>query len=99
MDGALFLVLKQPEYKKLVDQVLDAAFISYISTPLSKAAVRALYGNRLENSVTTLENYSACAYAHFLQYGLCLSRREENKIQTPIWGSSSIGRWSFLPPD
>lgn len=78
--------LKQPEYKKLVDQVLDAAFISYISTPLSKAAVRALYGNRLENSVTTLENYSACAYAHFLQYGLCLSRREENKIQTPDLG-------------
>lgn len=77
---------KQPAYKKRLDQVLDAAFISYISRPLSQAAVRALYGQKLENSVTTLENYSSCAYAHFLQYGLCLSQREENKIQTPDLG-------------
>ena len=35
----------------------------------------ALYGTVLENSVTRLERYAACAYAHFLMYGLKLSKR------------------------
>ena len=66
--------------------LLDAAFVSYISKPLSRAAVRAIYGNELENSVTTLENYASCAYAHFLQYGLELAPREENEIRNPDLG-------------
>lgn len=37
----------------------------------------ALYGTVLENSVTRLEQYAACAYAHFLMYGLKLSEREQ----------------------
>ena len=78
--------LSRPKHKELMERVLDAAFISYISRPLSKAAVAALYGRELVNSVTTLENYGACAYAHFLQYGLGLLPREENKIKTPDLG-------------
>ena len=76
----------QPDYEERLNKVLDAAFISYVSRPLSKAAVKALYGSELANSVTTLENYAGCAYAHFLQYGLGLAPREENKIQTPDLG-------------
>jgi ATP-dependent helicase/nuclease subunit B len=36
-----------------------------------------LYGINLENSVSRLETYAACAYRHFLQYGLTLKEREE----------------------
>ncbi len=73
-------------YGPRVKALLDAAFVSYISRPLSRAAVRAIYGNTLENSVTTLENYAACAYSHFLQYGLELAPREENEIRSPDLG-------------
>ena len=55
----------------------SAAFKRYQDSGLSKAVARALYGWRLENSVTRLETYASCAYRHFLQYGLSLKEREE----------------------
>ncbi len=76
----------QENYKDKIKGLLDAAFISYMSTPLSKAAVHALYGDTLENSITTLENFASCAYAHFLGYALRLSEREEHRIQSPDLG-------------
>lgn len=55
----------------------EAAFQNYQGSALSKAVARALYGKNLENSVTRLETYAACAYRHFLQYGLTLKERQE----------------------
>ena len=55
----------------------DAAFAHYHESGLSQAVARALYGMTLENSVSRLETYAACAYRHFLQYGLSLKEREE----------------------
>ncbi len=64
-------------YKKLVEKLKAAAFLRYQDSGLSAAVSRALYGMHLENSVTRLETYAACAYRHFLQYGLSLKEREE----------------------
>ena len=55
----------------------DAAFKRYRETGLSAAVAKALYGKYLETSVTRLETYAACAYRHFLQYGLLLRERQE----------------------
>ncbi len=55
----------------------EAAFKHYRDSGLARAVARALYGRNLENSVTRLETYAACAYRHFLQYGLTLREREE----------------------
>lgn len=60
--------------RKLLTQ---AAFRRYQDSGLSKTVARALYGRHLENSVTRLETFAACAYRHFLQYGLTLKEREE----------------------
>jgi len=59
------------------NKLTEAAFKRYEDTGLSKAVARALYGVNLENSVSRLETYAACAYSHFLQYGLTLKEREE----------------------
>jgi len=66
----------QDRYEKKVTQLLDAAFAGHTDSRLGKAVAHALYGTLLENSVTRLEQYAACAYAHFLMYGLRLSQRE-----------------------
>ena len=55
----------------------DAAFLRYRESALSKAVAREIYGRQLANSVTRLETYAACAFRHFLQYGLTLKEREE----------------------
>lgn len=54
---------------------------------LGKAAARALYGTLLEGSVTRLEQFAACAYAHFLQYGLRLQERETYGLQAIDMGN------------
>ncbi len=65
----------------------QAAFKRYKDSGLSKAVARALYGRHLENSVTRLETFAACAYRHFLQYGLTLKEREEFGFETVDMGN------------
>ena len=69
--------LEQGEYEALAVQLKEAAFYRYQASSLSKLVARALYGKNLENSVSRLETYAACAYHHFLKYGLSLKEREE----------------------
>ena len=56
--------------------LLAAGYRSYQNEPISKAVAIALYGRKMEGSVTRLERFAACAYAHYLQYGLRLKERE-----------------------
>ena len=67
---------EEPAYQEQVKAILDAAELKYHAEPISRAVAKALYGNELKNSVTRLEQYAACACAHFLTYGLRLQERE-----------------------
>jgi ATP-dependent helicase/nuclease subunit B len=59
------------------EKLAAAAFARYRDGGLSRTVARLLYGCNLQNSVTRLETFAACAYRHFLQYGLSLREREE----------------------
>lgn len=74
-------------YERRREQLTDAAFIRYREKGISKAIARAIYGKELENSVTRLETFAACAYRHFLQYGLSLREREEFGFETVDMGN------------
>ncbi len=69
------------------DFLTEAAFRRYRDTGLSAAVARALYGVQLETSVTRLETYAACAYRHFLQYGLTLRERKEFSFENVDMGN------------
>lgn len=71
---------QQGEYVSLLEQLKEACFYENRETEIGKAAAHALYGTTLTNSVTRLEKYAQCAYAHFLMYGLQLKEREEYKF-------------------
>ena len=69
------------------DRLTAAAFRRYKDSGLSRIVARALYGRQLENSVSRLETYAACACRHFLQYGLSLQEREEFGFEVSDMGN------------
>ena len=69
------------------DLLTRAAFRRYRESGLSRIVARALYGQQLENSVSRLEAYAACACRHFLQYGLSLQEREEFGFEASDMGT------------
>lgn len=81
------LFLEEEGWKELTDKVTDTAFLSYKAKPLARAVAKALYGSVLENSVSRLETYAACAYSHFLKYGLLLKERGEYSFEASDLGN------------
>lgn len=69
------------------DRLTAAAFRRYKESGLSRIVAKALYGRQLENSVSRLETYAACACRHFLQYGLSLQEREEFGFEVSDMGN------------
>ena len=72
---------KDPEWKQQMDCILDATFHQKPNSLLSRETAKRLYGDVLENSVTRLEKFAKCAYAHFLSYGLGIEEREEYQFR------------------
>lgn len=64
---------QEPEFEGL----LAAAFYEYEPVFLSEDTAKRLFGEILHTSVSRLEQFAACAYSHFLKYGLKLAEEEE----------------------
>ena len=78
----------QGDDRKLkLKNMLEAAGMHYAHHPLSEAVSELLYGSVLSNSVSRLEKYAQCAYAHFLNYGLGIGEREEYSFEYSDMGN------------
>lgn len=78
---------KHPEWSDKIEQIVEAAFYRREGSSLTQETAKALYGEMLNGSVTRLEKFSACAYAHFLIYGLRLREREMYQFQAVDLGN------------
>ena len=74
-------------FRGQMEKLLQAAYEHYEHKPLGAMIARMVYGTVLENSVSRLERYAACAYAHFLQYGLNLKEREVFQLENADLGN------------
>ena len=73
----LSFYVRQDNWTERRKPVIEGAGFINEENPLSKEVASALYGRELKNSVTRVEKYAACAFAHFIQYGICLRERYE----------------------
>jgi ATP-dependent helicase/nuclease subunit B len=84
----LFLYYRSDHEKNLVlKKLLKGAFYINKEKGIAKEAARFLYGANLTGSVTRLEKYAGCAFAHFMSYGLSLEERHEYKLAIPDIGN------------
>lgn len=74
---ALYKAYEKSEGQEILDKLTQAAFWQYKEKRLGKELAQALYGHILRGSVSRLETFAACAYRHFLSYGLALKERTE----------------------
>lgn len=74
-------------YHDIVNRLTDIAFYQYQQQILPQEIARELYGRLLKNSVSRLEKYASCAYAHFLQYGLQLKERDKYRFEQVDMGN------------
>lgn len=91
-DKKLFLTLydtyvRNEKYAPILEQMKRAAFFGYGNRRLPKELAKLLYGQVLHNSVSRLEKFASCAYAHFLQYGLGLEERDKYSFETVDMGN------------
>ena len=91
-DKRLFFTLydtyvRNESYAPILEQMKKAAFFHYQNRRLPKELARELYGQVLKNSVSRLEKFAACAYAHFLQYGLHLEERDKYSFESVDMGN------------
>ena len=77
-------------YAPILEQMRRAAF-SYLSNAdrnrIPRELAGMLYGQVLKNSVSRLEKFASCAYAHFLQYGLSLEERDKYSFERVDMGN------------
>lgn len=81
----------RPEWRKKIETLLDAGYKHSPADRLSDLVARKLYGENFADSITRIEQYSACAYAHFLRYGLRLKEREEYEFEAVDLGNVCHG--------
>lgn len=77
----LSVLYRDPEFHTEAVQLLSAAFTHYTGTRLGTGIAEAVYGKVLTGSITRLELFTGCAYAHFLKYGLRLAERKTYEVQ------------------
>ncbi|MBO6015274.1 MAG: PD-(D/E)XK nuclease family protein [Lachnospiraceae bacterium] len=82
-----FDLLKLYRSDERVASMVDAAFMQYRPQPLTARMAQALYGEVLRNSVSRLEKFAGCAYAHFVKYGLKLLEDDEFRFESVDMGT------------
>ena len=69
------------EYREEVEKILKGIFFENTEERITKEMSLALYGEILKGSVSRMEVFYSCPYAHFLQYGLNLKDRKTSEVQ------------------
>ena len=83
--------LLHPEYENKVRSLVEASLARKPADKISKSVAKALYGEVSPYGATRLERFSACAFAHFLQYGLLLTQRAEYEFKAMDRGNVMHG--------
>ena len=72
---------RQPQWQYRVEELMKSGFYTRPADGLTKEVAKQLYGEHFQDGITRIERFSACAFAHFLTYGLRLRERQTYEFQ------------------
>lgn len=67
---------EKEDWRLKAERIEEAAFLSNADLLISSEMAESLYGKMLKGSISRLEKYASCPFAHFAGYGLNLQERE-----------------------
>ena len=76
-----------PKWRDKIVTLVEASFYKNPKEQLKQQIAMEIYGEEFWESVTRMERFSACAYAHFLNYGLRLRERSEHEFEAVDMGN------------
>ncbi|MCP8968239.1 helicase-exonuclease AddAB subunit AddB [Ectobacillus ponti] len=75
-----------PEWREAGKRVLGSLFYENRARRLRPEVSRELYGDVIKGSVSRMELFQRCSYAHFMRHGLQLRERDIFKLDAPDIG-------------
>lgn len=81
-----YWLLHDARGKEGLEKVIKGLFHTNQVNPINPALAKKLFGNPLRVSVSRLEKFQACPFAHFANYGLRLQEREVFRLSQPDLG-------------
>ena len=85
--ASLYKVYRENSDDDLYKDMTDSAFKEYVASPLSKEIVKLIYGSVINSSISRMELFAGCAYAHFLKYGMGLKEQADADFNAADLGS------------
>lgn len=79
--------LQVPEIRARLQGIWPALTEHNHLPPLQTQTVAAVFGRPLKCSVSRLEQFARCPFAHFARYGLRLEERRELRVEAPDMGT------------
>ncbi len=87
---------KHPEWQEKVERLLRAGFYHCPTDELTREIAKKLYGKTFESSITRMESFQMCAFAHFLTYGLKLQERMQYEFKQMDLGNICHGALEYF---
>lgn len=78
--------MEDPYWSKLLKRIVKPLIIGNTTERLSQEMTSALYGETMISSVSRVERYYSCPFAHYAAYGLKLEERAEYRLEAPAIG-------------
>jgi ATP-dependent helicase/nuclease subunit B len=78
--------VENPDWNSYSEKVLSSLFYQNEAKRLTKKTSQRLYGRHIQASVSRMEKFEACPYAHFASHGLKLKERKVFKLAAPDIG-------------
>lgn len=85
-DEVYYWYYSNRDWKERINTMIEGLFYDNQVSYIGKKRAKTLYNAPLKSSISRLEKFVNCPFAHFIDYGLNPQERKEYKIKTPDIG-------------